>query len=113
MHELSLCEDLLKLLQERADTDNFNKVINIRLEVGILSCIEPEALQLAFHAVVKNSVAESATLEIEKVNGQGWCDRCAMNTAITQRFDPCPICGYSPLEIRQGDKMRIKYIEVI
>ncbi len=113
MHELSLCEDMIDLLRERAKVDHFSQIKSIQLEIGKLSCIESDALIFAFSATAKGSLAENATLKINEIPGQGWCDQCASEVTIEQRFDTCPHCDYYPLEIRQGDKMRIKYVEVI
>ncbi|TLS68278.1 hydrogenase maturation nickel metallochaperone HypA [Mariprofundus erugo] len=113
MHELSLCEGIVELLQERAAIDHFSQVKTVQLQIGQLSCVEPEAMRFAFGAVSKNSVAAGATLNIEPLPGIGWCHRCAAEVAIGQRYDPCPLCGTAPIEIRQGDEMRIKHVEVV
>lgn len=113
MHELSLCEGMIELLQEQAKANHFNQIKRIQLEVGRLSCVEPEALLFSFDVVAKGSIAENAILDIDEISGQGWCDQCTSEITIEQRFDPCPLCDHYPLEIRQGDKMRIKYVEVI
>ncbi len=113
MHELSLCKGIIELLQEHAKTDHYSQVKSIHLEIGKLSCVEPEALRFAFDVVAKASLAENATLEINEIPGQGWCKRCSSAVTIEQRFDACPSCDHYPLEIRQGDTMRIKHVEVI
>ncbi len=113
MHELSLCEDMIGLLQERAKADHYKQIKRIQLEVGKLSCVEPDALIVAFNAAAKDSIAENAALKVNEIPGLGWCDQCALEVTIEQRFDTCPHCNGYPLEIRQGDKMRIKHVEVI
>lgn len=113
MHEMSLCQGIVELLQERATIDRFRQVKNVQLQIGVLSCVEPEAMLFAFDAVCRATIADGAILKIEQIPGVGWCQHCAAEADISQRYDPCPECGHSPLEIRQGDEMRIKHVEVI
>ncbi|ATX81732.1 Hydrogenase-3 nickel incorporation protein HypA [Mariprofundus ferrinatatus] len=113
MHEVSLCQGIVELLQEKAEVESFSCIQSIRLEIGLLSCVEAEAMRFAFDAVAAGTVAQGAKLEIDEVPGLGWCSRCASEVRIDHRYDACPNCESYPLEIRQGDEMRIKYVEVV
>ncbi|GAV20520.1 hydrogenase nickel incorporation protein HypA/HybF [Mariprofundus micogutta] len=113
MHELSLCEGIVEMLQDKARQEQFRRVQSIRLEIGRLSCVEVDALRFAFEAVARNSVARNAVLEIDEIPGRGFCSRCGELVEMTHRFDVCPLCGGYPVELRQGDEMRIKHVEVL
>jgi len=113
MHEMSLCEAIIETAEKQASIQQYKSVKCIRLEIGELSCVEAEAMHFAFDAVAKESIADGATLIIDKVPGQGWCSQCEAKVEIKQRYDACPICAFYPLDIRQGDAMRIKDMEVI
>jgi hydrogenase nickel incorporation protein HypA/HybF len=69
MHEISLCESILDIINERAAQDRFSKVKRVRLEVGPFSSVEPEALRFGFDVVMRGSVAEGAKLEIGVLPG--------------------------------------------
>jgi len=112
VHEMSLCEDIIETAQEQASIQRYSSVKSIRLEIGRLSCVEPEAMRFAFDAVARNTIAEGAKLLIDEIPGRGWCSHCEAEVEINQRYDACPICEFYPLEIRQGDVMRIKDMEV-
>ena len=60
MHELSLCENIIDIIKTNAATQAFKKVNVVCLEVGTLSCVEPEALRFSFDAVSKNTLAQHA-----------------------------------------------------
>lgn len=113
MHEVSLCEEIIKLLQKNACAEHYSEIKQVSLEIGQLSCVQSEALFFAFEAVARGSVAEGAELHITKVPGKGWCQQCCTEVDIKQRYDCCPLCDYYPLEIRSGDQMRIKHVEVV
>ncbi|OIO74948.1 MAG: hydrogenase maturation nickel metallochaperone HypA [Zetaproteobacteria bacterium CG1_02_53_45] len=112
MHEMSLCESIIGIAEEQASVQHFSKVKSIRLEIGKLSCVQADAMAFAFDAVAKNTILDGARLEIDEVPGKGWCAGCSTEVEINQRYDGCPLCEYYPIEIRQGDAMRIKDMEV-
>lgn len=112
MHEMSLVESMLTIMEEQAKAQGFEKVKKVWLEVGELSHAEPEALTFCFEAVMKGSLAEGAELEIIRTKGKAWCMDCAKTVTATQRFDACPECGSYHLQVTQGDELRIKELEV-
>jgi hydrogenase nickel incorporation protein HypA/HybF len=112
MHEMSLCEGVLQVLQTEAGKQGFTKVIAVWLEIGDLSSVEPEAMLFSFDVVTRNSLADGAKLNIVNVPGVAWCMQCSKNVAVEQRFDECPDCGSFQLQVTGGDKMKIKELEV-
>ena len=112
MHEMSICEGILQVLETEAAKQGFKKVKTVWLEIGDLSSIEPEALLFGFDVVTRDSIADSASLEIINIPGRAWCMQCAKNVAIKRRFDECPECGGYQLQATGGEEMRIKELEV-
>lgn len=112
MHEMSLCEGVLQVMEDQAQSVGFNRVKTVWLEIGDLAGVEVEAMRFGFDVVIKGSVADGATLEIINLPGRAWCMACSHEVAITQRFDPCPDCGGYQLQVTGGDELRIKELEV-
>ncbi len=112
MHEMSLCEGVLHVLQNEAKKQGFKRVKTVWLEIGDLSSVEPEAMRFSFDVVMQHSLAEGARLEIINTPGIAWCMQCAHNVHIKQRFDECPDCGSYQLQVTAGDEMKIKELEV-
>lgn len=112
MHELSLCESMMHVLEEQARSEAFSRVTLVRLEIGALSCIEPEAMRFSFDVVTRGTLAEGARLEIIPTLGKAWCMTCAQAVSVGQRFDACPRCGDELLPPTGGDELRIKELEV-
>ncbi len=112
MHEMSICEGIVQLLEEQAVLQNFSQVEKLRLEIGPMSGVEIEALCFCFDAVSKGTLAENAALEIIRTIGRAWCMKCAATVVVTKRFDACPDCGSYQLQITGGDEMRVKDLEV-
>ena len=64
MHEMSLCEGILQILQDNAKTQNYTRVHRVRVEVGQFATIEKDALHFCFEVVCRNTLAEGAALDI-------------------------------------------------
>jgi len=112
MHELSLCEGVIQLIEDQAREQGFSRVRTVWLEIGELAGVETEAMRFSFDAIAKGSVADAARLEIVDVPGRARCPTCNHAVTISARYDACPDCGHYPLEITAGEEMRIKELEV-
>ncbi len=113
MHELSLAESMLELIESAAITQQFTGVRVVWLEIGCLACVEPDALRFCFDAVARDTVAQGARLEIIEVPGCGICSDCASTHPQRNLLDPCPACGSYRVEVSGGSGMRIKELDVI
>lgn len=112
MHELSLSQGMVGIIEGQAAIHDFSRVFKVRLEIGVLSCVEPEALTFCFDTVTRGTLAEGARLEILTVPGRAWCRDCDVAVPIGRRVEPCPQCGGYRLQIQAGDEIRIKDLEV-
>lgn len=113
MHEMSLCENILEILKEQADKDHFTKVNRVCVEIGPLSCVEPEALKFGFDVVMKGSLAEGAILEISTPPAEALCLTCFSTVPVRQRFDTCPKCGGDALQVIAGEELKLRELEVV
>jgi hydrogenase nickel incorporation protein HypA/HybF len=112
MHEMSLAEGVLQLIEESARREQFSKVLSVWLEVGELAGVEPEAMKFCFDAVMRGSVADSATLEIIAAPGAGWCMQCEKTVALAQLYGACPECGTHEVQVTGGTELRVRELEV-
>lgn len=112
MHELSLCHSVVEILQQQANLHNFARVRVVRLEIGPLAAVAPEAMTFGFDVATRGTLAEGATLEIITLPINAWCLECEQRVDVAQRFAPCPLCGKDQVRITGGDELRIKDLEV-
>ncbi|MGE5471939.1 MAG: hydrogenase maturation nickel metallochaperone HypA [Bacteroidota bacterium] len=112
MHEMSLAEGVLQLVEETAQRERAARVKLVVLEIGRLSSVEPDALKFCFEAVTRGSIAETAALEIIAVPGTGWCMACAGSVALEELYGACPTCGSYQVQPTGGTEMRVKEIEI-
>jgi hydrogenase nickel incorporation protein HypA/HybF len=112
MHEMSLAEGVLQLIEDAAREQDFAKVTTVWLEIGQLSGVEVEAMKFCFDAVTRDSIADGASLEIISLPGVGWCMACSKPVPMAELFDECPQCGSYQLQVTGGTEMRVKELEV-
>lgn len=112
MHEMSLCEGVLQVLEESGRREGFRRIKGVWLEIGALAGVEVASLRFCFTAVVRGTIADGAALTIIERPGEAWCRHCGKTVTLRQRYDECPDCGGYELELTAGDEMRIKELEV-
>lgn len=112
MHEMSLAESILQIVQDTARANRAVQVKAVVLELGALSHVELDSLRFCFDAVTRGTLAEDAALEIDATPGRAWCMPCGQTVVLDRIGDACPRCGSYQLQVTQGDQMRVREIEV-
>jgi hydrogenase nickel incorporation protein HypA/HybF len=112
MHELSIMQSALTLALDQAKKAGASRVHLIRLRIGALSGVVPEALQFAFEALTPGTAAEGAELAIDGVPARFWCASCAQEFLSDDMFAECPACHQPSGELRAGREMEVASLEV-
>jgi hydrogenase nickel incorporation protein HypA/HybF len=67
MHELSIANSIVEICAGRAGDA---RVTRVRLEIGQLAAVMPDAVRFCFDVCAKDTVLEGAALEIFETAGQ-------------------------------------------
>ena len=110
MHEMSIAESVLGIVESTARRGGLARVNAVRLEIGALAAVETRSLRFCFDSVTRGSVADGAELVIDELPGAAWCFGCNESVAIATRTDHCPRCGGARLQVTGGADMRVKDI---
>lgn len=113
MHELSLCENVIQIIEDAAKRERFSRVKVVTLELGRFAGVEIDAMRFGFEVIAPGTVADGARLEIEETPGSAWCFDCGETVPLRDRLDPCPKCGGVRLQPSGGTEIRIKDLEVL
>lgn len=84
-------QSALQLAGEQLQKAGCREIHTIKLRVGLLSGVVPEALTFAFDVLKKGTAAEHAVLEIETAPAKFFCPACDMELD-SMKFE-CPKCG--------------------
>jgi hydrogenase nickel incorporation protein HypA/HybF len=112
MHEVSIMAEALRMAVDAAKSAGAGRVLKLRLRVGILSGVVPEAMQFAFDVVCRDTMARGASLEIEPVPAACWCAACRAEFECADFFNECPRCHNVSGELRRGRELEIADVEI-
>lgn len=112
MHELSIMESALTMALNRAQEKGAGKIYSIRLRIGALSGVVPEALSFAFDALTPGTLAEGAQLVIDAVPARFWCSDCRKEFPAADLMAECPGCRRPSGELRAGREMELASMEI-
>ena len=111
MHEVSIMSEALRMAVDAAKSAGATRVVKLRLRIGSLSGVVPEAMQFAFDVVCRDTMAAGARLEIQAVPAACWCGKCQAEFECADFFNECPRCHNFSGELRRGREMDIASVE--
>lgn len=112
MHEMSLAQNILDIVQKTASQHNAKKVLKITIRAGQLRGIVPEQLKFCFGFVAKDSLAEEAELLVHSLPIKGRCKQCQTEFFVKEFRFACEACQAEDIEVLQGMELLVENIEV-
>lgn len=112
LHELSLTQNLIEIAEEHARREKATVITSVTIEIGALSGVIPEAVEFAFEACTKETLADGATLEIHHIPALGCCRQCGQENEMESLLASCSACGSYTLDILKGQEMCLVELEI-
>jgi hydrogenase nickel incorporation protein HypA/HybF len=112
VHELAICQSLLSEVERGVAPYGAREVIEIVVAFGSLSGIEPQLLERAFTVARCGTIADRARLRIELIPVVVRCRACATETTVAANALLCGKCGTWRVELKSGDEILLKRIEL-
>lgn len=112
MHEFSIVQSLLDIIQEQAKAHGAKRVHKVELLVGVLSGVEPHLLQLAFETFKEGTIAESAQMVIHQEKLSVYCFDCEREYEKEELNAQCPQCGSLNTRMVKGQELLLKSLEL-
>jgi len=109
MHELSVVRALLD--QVRAHAPDGASVRYVRLRVGPMQSIVPEALRYAWQAATNQTTLDRAELIVEYMPWRLSCAVCGRQWDSDEPYAPCA-CGFDQPALSGSDELTLLAIEV-
>lgn len=108
MHEMAITQSVVDAVCDHAAG---RRVHSVRVEVGALCAIVPDAMRFCFDLVTEGTVADGARLDLDVLPGHAHCRTCAADFELPDPILLCP-CGSADVELLDGRSMRILSMEV-
>ena len=122
MHEGTITTQLVESVLKEAEERRAKKVIEVCLEIGKLTFLNPEQVRFWYEIITKDTIIEDSRLTISEREGTVQCSRCDYTGDFKYVDDPalhvsmpslyCPRCD-APVRIVDGRDCIIKHIRMI
>jgi hydrogenase nickel incorporation protein HypA/HybF len=103
MHELAITQSVVDAVTERTGT---TPVTVVRLRVGRLAGVVPDAMRFCFELVTEGTPLEGADLVIDEPEGRARCRTCGAAFPLRDLVLLCP-CGSADVEVLAGRELSV------
>ncbi len=112
MHELSVAQRIVEIAEEQALKSGLARVTSIKVRIGGLTTVVPEALNFCFGFATEDTLAAGAELVIEEVPAEAKCNSCGKVFPVTDAyFLICPSCSSPDTTLLRGQELDLLSIE--
>ena len=112
VHELAICEAVLKQALDIAAEQNARHIGRITLHIGPLTGVEPDLVRLAFPLVAAGTACEDAVLEIEPLSVNMRCPIWGALAEFASNRPLCAQCATWCADLISGDEHLLARIEL-
>jgi hydrogenase nickel incorporation protein HypA/HybF len=112
VHELSICQALLKQVADIVVKHDSAVVARITIEVGPLAGVDPLLLSAAFSSLRAGSCARRAELVIESTEVTIRCISCGAESQTQPNRLVCGVCGAFRIHVLSGEELRLRRVEL-
>ena len=103
MHELAITQGVVDAVTDRTGTA---PVTTVRVRVGRLSGVVPDAMRFCFELVTAGTPLEGAALEFEQPEGRARCRTCSAEFVPADLILLCD-CGSADVEVLAGRELAV------
>jgi hydrogenase nickel incorporation protein HypA/HybF len=119
MHELSMADAMVKTVLDVAEKNDATEVLEVTIEIGKLTMLNPEQLKFLLDVLVENTLLEGAEINIVEVPVEIKCNECEYagppNMEGSDHYlaiVKCPECGERNIEVTAGRECNVKNIKI-
>ncbi|PNE37499.1 MULTISPECIES: hydrogenase maturation nickel metallochaperone HypA [Streptomyces] len=108
MHEMSIALAVIDQVESAVRPAGATAVSNVRLQIGELAGVVPDALAFSFQLACEGTVLAGAELITEPIAARARCAACDRTwpAGMPPRLS-CPGCGGARVELLSGRELRI------
>ena len=108
MHELSITQSIVDAVTDHAAG---SRVVGIRLTVGRLSGVVPDAMRFCFELITEGTPLQGARLDIDEPAGRAHCASCGSDFVLPDLILLCA-CGSADVTVLAGRELTIRSLEL-
>lgn len=112
MHEMAIAQGILDIVVQEASQNGADRITRIKLRIGEMTGIQPDALTFCFEALAAETPARAAELEIEIVPLVAECQSCGQQFGVERYRFFCPACSSADVKTLSGRELQVEHLEV-
>lgn len=112
MHELSIAQNIVEIIQEHVPTNGLPLVKNVKLKIGELAGLVPDSLKFCFDAITEQTPMRNAVLVVEHVPFVIECRKCGRVSTNDVGMFLCAGCGCDETKMISGNELLVTEIEL-
>jgi len=118
MHEMSIAQSILDVVQQYAKSDHSRdtgvpRVKSVRLRIGEMAGVVPESLRFCFEIAGEGTVAQGAELLIDEIPIRCRCTSCNLEFLAERFLFLCPTCGAPEVEVLSGNELDVVELDLL
>jgi hydrogenase nickel incorporation protein HypA/HybF len=112
MHELSITEEILRIVSKHAASADATNVTEIQIVIGELASFIDDSIQFYFNILSPGTVAEGAVLNFRRIKTRFRCRQCGQEFTPEDQNWICPSCSALGGDVIAGKEFYIESITV-
>ena len=112
MHEMSIVQSLIQVINEEMLKHDAKTLRSVRLNVGQMTAVVPEALSFCFEVITAGTELEGTRLIMDVIPLEGFCRECEKKFKIQDYTFVCPSCESTEIKTIAGQDLSIVEMEV-
>lgn len=112
MHELSIAESILEILNRSVAREELSNVRTVNMKVGEMAGVVCESLEFSFKALTSGTPLAAASLSIEHIPFRIHCSSCNTTSPSRYGFSSCPRCSGTETRVVSGMELHVVSIDL-
>lgn len=135
LHELSIASSIFEIVLEVASKHGAKRVLEVSVDVGELTLLNPDQLSMAFKTLSEGTIVEGAKMSVNVIKAKARCNKCgeewyanlndvapAINHLMLMTCPACdaraflkrgcPKCGGTNFDFITGSEVIVKSIKI-
>jgi hydrogenase nickel incorporation protein HypA/HybF len=104
---MSIAQNLIEVLRDEMTKHRVKTLRSVRLDIGQMSAIVPEALSFCFQVITDGTELEGVKLIMDISPLMGNCQVCDKEFEIKDYTFLCPTCGSTKIDTIGGQGMSV------
>lgn len=112
MHEMSIAQSIVEIVEETLQNEENPKVSRVFVNIGELVAVVPESLDFCYTVITEGTPLANSKLIIEEIPVMVLCKGCGKEFRVEGFVFRCPYCQGSELKTLTGRELTVSEIEV-